>query len=109
MSEYTFDVIPLTEGLDFNTATSLAKPGSLRDCLNYEFVDGAGLKRIDGMRLYDGNMRNKTDKIFYILVAGTSISDDTIYAERPWLYVDSTDNPNKIPFGHIAWNSATLP
>ena len=109
MSEYTFDVIPLTEGLDFNTATSLAKPGSLRDCLNYEFVDGAGLKRIDGMRLYDGNMRNKTDKIFYILVADTAIASNGIYDERPWLYVDSTDNPNKIPFGYIAWNSSTLP
>lgn len=110
MSEYTFDAIPLTEGLDFNTATSLAKPGSLRDVLNYEFVDGAGLKRIDGMRLYDGNSRNKTDKIFYILVTGVAaIASNSIFAERPWLYVDSTDNPNKIPFGHIAWNSATLP
>ena len=48
---YQLDIVPLTEGLDFNTATSLAKPGSLRDCLNYEFVDGAGLKRIDGFRL----------------------------------------------------------
>jgi len=112
MSEYTFDVIPLTEGLDFNTATSLAKPGSLRDCLNYEFVDGAGLKRIDGMRLYDGNMRNKTDKIFYIhindLVASGITTIDAIYAKRPWLYVESTDNPNKIPFGYMAWNSDEL-
>ena len=87
MSEYTFDAIPLTEGLDFNTATSLAKPGSLRDCLNYEFVDGAGLKRIDGMRLYDGNSRNKTDKIFFIhindLVASGITTIDALYAERP--------------------------
>ena len=56
---YKLDVIPLTEGLDFNTGTSLSKPSSLRDCLNYEFVDGAGLKRIDGMRLYDGNMQKQ--------------------------------------------------
>lgn len=109
MSEYTFDVIPLTEGLDFNAATSLAKPGSLRDCLNYEFVDGAGLKRIDGMRLYDGNMRNKTDKIFFIVFDGTAVSSNAVYSERPWLYVESDDNPNKVPFGHIAWDSSQLP
>lgn len=110
MSEYTFDAIPLTEGLDFNTATSLAKPGSLRDVLNYEFVDGAGLKRIDGMRLYDGNSRNKTDKIFYILVTGVAaIASNSIFADHPWLYVDSDDNPNKVPFGYIAWNDADLP
>lgn len=106
---YKLDVIPLTEGLDFNTATSLAKPGSLRDCLNYEFVDGAGLKRIDGMRLYDGNMRNKTDKIFFIVVGDSAISSNTIYDERPWIYVENDDNPNKVPFGYIAWNNAQLP
>jgi hypothetical protein len=109
MSEYTLDVIPLTEGLDFNTATSLAKPGSLRDCLNYEFVDGAGLKRIDGMRLYDGNMRNKIDKVFYIVVEGSAISDNSLFAENPWLYLDTNDNPNKIPFGYMCSSKKTIP
>lgn len=113
MGEYQFDVIPLTEGLNFNTATSLATPGTLRDCLNYEFVDGAGLKRIDGMRLYDGNMRNKTDKIFFIwvddVVASGMAIQDNIYATTPYLYVESDDNPNKIPFGYIAWDSDELP
>lgn len=106
---YKLDVIPLTEGLDFNTATSLAKPGSLRDVLNYEFVDGAGLKRIDGMRLYDGNSRNRIDKIFFIVATASAISSNSIYSERPWLYVESNDNPNKVPFGYIAWNASQLP
>lgn len=106
---YKLDVIPLTEGLDFNTATSLAKPGSLRDVLNYEFVDGAGLKRIDGMRLYDGNMRNRLDKVFFIVVTNSAISSNTIYDENPWLYLDTDDNPNNVPFGYICWNSTQLP
>lgn len=109
MGEYQFDVIPLTEGLNFNTATSLATPGTLRDCLNYEFVDGAGLKRIDGMRLYDGNMRNKIDKIFFLHVSGDALASNAIYATNPWLYTSNDDNPKKVPFGYIAWNTSQLP
>src|SRR5574343_1897468 len=106
---YKLDVIPLTEGLDFNTATSLSKPSSLRDCLNYEFVDGAGLKRIDGMRLYDGNMQSKTDKLFFLRVTGSSIASNAVFAENPWLYVENSDNPNKIPFGVLCSASQDIP
>lgn len=107
---YKLDVIPLTEGLDFNTATSLSKPSSLRDCLNYEFVDGAGLHRIKGFRQYDGNDRSVHDKIFFLRIASGNIySADAIYATSPWLYVESNDNPNKVPFGYILWKTTTLP
>jgi len=110
MGEYQFDVIPLTEGLNFNTATSLATPGTLRDCLNYEFVDGAGLKRIDGMRLYDGNSRNKIDKLFFIRVVDVAVASDSVFGKNPWLYVENSDNPDKIPFGILVnRNSSDLP
>lgn len=110
MGEYQFDVIPLTEGLNFNTATSLATPGTLRDCLNYEFVDGAGLKRIDGMRLYDGNSRNKIDKLFFIRVVDVAVANDSVFGNNPWLYVENSDNPDKIPFGILVnRNSGDLP
>ncbi len=106
---YKYDVIPLTEGLDFNTATSLSKPGSLRDCMNYEFVDGAGLRRIDGFRPYDGTNLSNADKVF-VINCGASVSSNAVFSASSWLYLEnSVSNPNKVPFGYVFWNSTTLP
>lgn len=108
-SLYKADVIPLTEGLDFNTATSLSKSGTLRDCMNYELVDGSGLRRIDGFRPYDGTALHNRDKLF-VLNTGTSVASNAVFATPAWLYIENaTANPNKVPFGQIFWYSTTLP
>jgi hypothetical protein len=44
----------MTGGLDLMTVKALAKPGTLRDCLNFEVGVRDGYSRIDGIARFDG-------------------------------------------------------
>lgn len=46
---------PLIGGLDLTTVKPLAKPGTLRDCLNFEVSTLAGYSRIAGLARFDGS------------------------------------------------------
>lgn len=46
---------PLTGGLDLVTVKPLARPGTLRECLNFEVSTTSGYTRIGGLARFDGS------------------------------------------------------
>lgn len=115
---YGFRPVPLDGGLDFLTPASYTREGgvaegtdgSLLRTLNYEIVDRAGYKRIDGYTRHDGTATVDPDKVYIFysgegdntnfsnLAAGDYIcswnDDDSVY-----VYTSSTGAA--LPFGTV--------
>lgn len=62
---------PLTGGLDLTTVKPLVKPGSLKECLNYEVSTTTGYTRIGGIARFDGSEDVGSYKIWRLKYAGT--------------------------------------
>lgn len=60
--------VVLNRGLDTETPSFLQEPGSLTDCLNYEFTGEDGIRRIDGYERYDGGPGGDSVDYMYVLV-----------------------------------------
>lgn len=61
---------PLTGGLDLTTVKPLAKPGTLKECLNFEVSTLSGYSRISGLARFDGSTDVGSAKIWRLKYVG---------------------------------------
>lgn len=65
---------PLTGGLDLTTVKPLAKPGTLRECLNFEVSTTSGYTRIGGLARFDGSEDVGSFKIWRLKYAAPLVN-----------------------------------
>lgn len=72
---------PLIGGLDLTTVKSLVKPGTLKECLNFEVSTISGYSRISGVARFDGSEDVGSYKIWRLKYVGdtTFAAGDTVY------------------------------
>lgn len=60
--------VDLNQGLELASSVLAKRPGSLIDCLNYEYTGSDGLRRIDGYEAYDGWTNGSVSDIWSVTV-----------------------------------------
>lgn len=82
-------------GIDLNAPAGAAKPGTLRDCLNYEVTTRGGYSRILGIERFDGGpgvAQFKIAQLGYTSSTGTfAVSDEITYDGRAGHVVDVSE------------------
>lgn len=63
-AETKFDYIPFDSGVDLVTPSNMTRPGSLRECLNYEANINGGYTMIQGYERFDGQP-SPSDALYY--------------------------------------------
>ena len=69
------DPISLSGGVDLMTVKPAVKPGTLRDCLNYEVGTREGYSRIDGITRFDGRPSPASTKLWRLTLPNASSSN----------------------------------
>lgn len=91
-------------GLDYTTAKSLVKPGSLLDCENYEIVDRAGIRTGGSYFRWDGSQDINSEQIFFLACTNSvsPISTTANMAGRMLYSVEVATKAGKnYPFGVV--------
>ena len=97
------DYIPFGFGLDLVTPSNQTKPGSLRECVNYEININGGYTGIEGYERYDGRPR-PSDATFVkldvnitgSLAVGDVVTDTTTTKSGTIVFINSTYDASQV-------------